>query len=127
MIEVEEGLPCDSAIVESTNTIQKAEFVYRESFYELQAERLGVVVQLRADALEAKLDEPDRVQGRAPHDSVQIDVANPYDAREISRMPDRDNLLRDINRLCSLVETFLNSHPGCDRDNLPSRSTCFML
>ena len=42
-------------------------------------------------------------------------------------MPDRDNLLRDINRLCSLVETFLNSHPGCDRDNLPSHSTCFML
>ena len=80
MIEVQEGLPCDSAIVKSTNKIQKAEFVYCkcfESFYELQAERLGVVIQLRADALEAKLDEPGRVQGRVPHDFVQIDVANP--------------------------------------------------
>jgi hypothetical protein len=80
VIKVQEGLPCGSAIVESTNTIQKAEFVYCkcfESLYELQAERLGVVVQLRADALKAKLDEPGQVQGRVPHDSVQIDVANP--------------------------------------------------
>ena len=55
---MQEGLSRDSAIVKSTNTIQKAEFVYRESLYELQAERLGVVVQLQADALKAKLDEP---------------------------------------------------------------------
>lgn len=42
-----------------------------------------------------------------------------YDAREISRMPDRDNPLRRVNRLCFLVETFLNSHSGFDRDDLP--------
>ncbi|WP_249113836.1 transposase [Atopobium sp. oral taxon 416] len=35
------------------------------------------MVQLRADALKAKLDGPGQVQGRVPHDSVQIDVANP--------------------------------------------------
>ena len=42
-----------------------------------------------------------------------------YDAREISRMPDRDNPLRSVNRLCFLLETFLNSHSGFDRDDLP--------
>lgn len=42
-----------------------------------------------------------------------------YDAREISRMPDRDNPLREVNRLCFLLETFLNSHSGFDRDDLP--------
>jgi hypothetical protein len=35
-------------------------------------------------------------------------------------MLDKDNLLRDINRLCSLVETFLDSHARFNRDNLPA-------
>ena len=34
-------------------------------------------------------------------------------------MPDRSNLLRSVNRLCFLLETFLNSHSGFDRDDLP--------
>jgi hypothetical protein len=42
-----------------------------------------------------------------------------YDARKISRMPDRDNPLREVNRLCFPLETFLNSHSGFDRDDLP--------
>ena len=42
-----------------------------------------------------------------------------YDAREISRMPDKENPLREVNRLCFLLETFLNSHSGFDRDDLP--------
>ena len=42
-----------------------------------------------------------------------------YDARAISRLPDRDNPLREVNRLCFLLETFLNSHSGFDRDDLP--------
>ncbi|MFC2647705.1 MAG: hypothetical protein ACFNZW_07045 [Coriobacteriaceae bacterium] len=42
-----------------------------------------------------------------------------YDAGEISRMPDRDNLLRSVNHLYFLLETFLNSHSGFDRYDLP--------
>ncbi|QUC04148.1 hypothetical protein [Atopobium sp. oral taxon 416] len=42
-----------------------------------------------------------------------------YDAGEISRMPDRDNPLRSVNRPCFLLETFLNSHSGFDRHDLP--------
>lgn len=42
-----------------------------------------------------------------------------HDAREMSRLPDRDNPLREVNRLCFLLETFLNSHSGFDRDDLP--------
>jgi len=42
-----------------------------------------------------------------------------YDAREISRMPDKENPLREVNHLCFLLETFLNSHSGFDRDDLP--------
>ncbi|MFC2647016.1 MAG: hypothetical protein ACFNZW_03510 [Coriobacteriaceae bacterium] len=50
---------------------------------------------------------------RLPWESVE------YDAREISRMPDKENPLREVNRLCFLLETFLNSHSGFDRDDLP--------
>lgn len=46
-------------------------------------------------------------------------VSVEHDARKISRMPDRDNPLREVNRLCFLLETFLNSHSGFDRDDLP--------
>ena len=42
-----------------------------------------------------------------------------YDAGEISRMPDKENPLREVNRLCFLLEIFLNSHSGFDRDDLP--------
>lgn len=42
-----------------------------------------------------------------------------HDARGISRLPDRDNPLREVNRLCFLLETFLNSHSGFDRADLP--------
>ena len=68
------GCPCDNAIVESTNKIQKAEFAYRkrfESLYELQAKLSDqVVVQLRVGTLKAKLDEPGQIQGKVPPDSV---------------------------------------------------------
>ena len=55
------------------------------------------MVQLRADALTAKLDEPGRVQGRVPHDSVQIDIANPTLPRQAPR------------------ETMINAYAGCER------------
>lgn len=44
-----------------------------------------------------------------------------HDAREISRLPDRGSPLREVNRLCFLVETFLNAHSGFDRGDLQRR------
>ena len=41
-----------------------------------------------------------------------------YDSREISRLDDKDNPLRDVNRLCFLLELFLNSHSGFGREKL---------
>jgi hypothetical protein len=41
-----------------------------------------------------------------------------YDSREICKLPDRDNPLRKVNRLCFLLKLFLNAHSGFDRDDL---------
>ena len=38
--------------------------------------------------------------------------------RTIKQLPDKDNPLRDVNRLCYQLELFLNSHSGFDRDDL---------
>ena len=34
------------------------------------------------------------------------------------RLPDKDNPMREVNRLCGLLKGFLNSHSGFDRDDL---------
>ena len=41
-----------------------------------------------------------------------------YNSKEISKLPDRENPLRRVNRLHFLLETFLNAHSGFDRDDL---------
>ena len=41
-----------------------------------------------------------------------------YNSKEVSKLPDKDNPLRDVNRLCFLLELFLNSHSGFGRDKL---------
>lgn len=41
-----------------------------------------------------------------------------YDSREIKRLPDRENPLRDVNRLCFLLRLFLDSHNGFDRSRI---------
>lgn len=41
-----------------------------------------------------------------------------YDAKEIKRLPDKDNPLREVNRLCFLLKLFLDSHAGFDRDDI---------
>jgi hypothetical protein len=50
---------------------------------------------------------------RLPLESIE------HDAREIPRLPDKENPLGEVNRLCFLLETFLSSHSGFDRDDLP--------
>ena len=42
-----------------------------------------------------------------------------YDSREIRDLPDKDNPLREVNRLCFLLKAFLDRHNGFDRENLP--------
>ena len=41
-----------------------------------------------------------------------------YNSEEISKLPDKDNPLRDVNRLCFLLELFPNSHSGFGREKL---------
>ncbi len=41
-----------------------------------------------------------------------------YSSKEISKLPDKDNPLHDVNRLCFLLELFLNSHSGFGRERL---------
>lgn len=41
-----------------------------------------------------------------------------HNSKLIKALPDKDNPLRDVNELCYLLELFLNSHSGFDRDDL---------
>ena len=41
-----------------------------------------------------------------------------YGSKEISKLPDKDDPLHDVNRLCFLLELFLNSHSGFGRERL---------
>lgn len=41
-----------------------------------------------------------------------------YNSKVISALPDRNNPMRQVDRLCFLLETFLNAHSGFDRDDL---------
>lgn len=41
-----------------------------------------------------------------------------YDSREMRGLPDRDNPLREVNRLCFLLRLFLDAHSGFDRGDI---------
>ena len=41
-----------------------------------------------------------------------------HNSKVIKLLPDKGNPLREVNRLCFLLELFLNSHSGFDRDDL---------
>jgi hypothetical protein len=41
-----------------------------------------------------------------------------HNSKLINMLSDKDNPLRKVNRLCFLLELFLNSHSGFDRDDL---------
>jgi hypothetical protein len=42
-------------------------------------------------------------------------VSEAYDSREIKRLPDEENPLWKVNRLCFLLRLFLDGHTGFDR------------
>lgn len=50
-----------------------------------------------------------------------------YNASEIKRLPDKDNPLREVNRLCFLLETFLDSHSGFERGDLQGYLNLFAV
>ena len=41
-----------------------------------------------------------------------------YDAKEIKKLPDKENPLREVNRLCFLLKLFLDAHSGFDRGDI---------
>lgn len=43
-----------------------------------------------------------------------------YDGNKLKKLDDRNNLLELINRIVCLLQTFLKSHPGFNRDELQS-------
>ena len=50
-----------------------------------------------------------------------------YDSREIKDLPDKDNPLREVNRLCFLLKAFLDRHNGFDRESLPDWLNLFYV
>ncbi|MBO7673740.1 MAG: hypothetical protein J6S63_01870, partial [Atopobiaceae bacterium] len=44
-------------------------------------------------------------------------VSEAHDSREIKRLPDKENPLWKVNRLCFLLRLFLDGHTGFDRSN----------
>jgi transposase-like protein len=45
-------------------------------------------------------------------------VSESYDSKKIRKLPDSQNPLGNVNRLCFLLKLFLDSHSGFDRDDL---------
>ena len=41
-----------------------------------------------------------------------------YNSRDLIRLDDKDNPLREVNHACALLKAFLRSHSGFDRDEL---------
>ena len=50
-----------------------------------------------------------------------------YDSKELKKLPDKDNPLREVNRLCFLLKLFLNSHSGFDRDDIEGYLNVFWV
>ena len=50
-----------------------------------------------------------------------------HNSKLIKMLPDKDNPLYGVNRLCFLLELFLNSHSGFDRDDLADYLNLFWV
>lgn len=52
-----------------------------------------------------------------------------YDSKEIIKLPDKENPLREINHICDLLKKFLKSHSGFNREDLPGYINlfCFIM
>jgi transposase-like protein len=54
-------------------------------------------------------------------------VSIAYDSKEICKLPDSKNPLREVNRLCFLLKLFLDSHSGFNRDDLDGYLDLFWI
>ena len=54
-------------------------------------------------------------------------VSEAYNSKEICKLPDQQNPLQEVNRLCFLLKLFLNSHSGFDRDDLEGYLNLFWV
>ena len=50
-----------------------------------------------------------------------------YDSRKLKGMPDNDNPLDRVNELCNLLQQFLSSHSGFDRDDIQDYLNLFSV
>ena len=50
-----------------------------------------------------------------------------HNSKLIRLLPDKENPLREVNRLCFLLELFLNSHSGFDREDLDGYLNLFWV
>lgn len=59
-------------------------------------------------------------------DKLELD-STVHNSKAIKLLPDKENPLREVNRLCFLLELFLNSHSGFDRDDLDGYLNLFWV
>lgn len=59
-------------------------------------------------------------------DKLGLDSAV-HNSKLIKLLPDKENPLREVNRLCFLLELFLNSHSGFDREDLDGYLNLFWV
>ena len=45
-------------------------------------------------------------------------IEESYDSRKLKGIPDNDNPLDRVNELCNLLQQFLSSHSGFNRDDI---------
>ena len=48
-----------------------------------------------------------------------------YNSKELAKLDDKDNPLKEVNNMCFLLKSFLNSHSGFNRDDLQNYLNLF--
>lgn len=54
-------------------------------------------------------------------------VSEAHNSKLLLKLPDKENPLREVNRLCFLIETFLNSHSGFKRTDITGYLNLFSV
>lgn len=54
-------------------------------------------------------------------------ISNVYETKETKKLEDKDNPMNRINHMCSALRSFLNSHPGFNRDELQDYLNLFVF
>lgn len=54
-------------------------------------------------------------------------ISNVYETKNTKKLEDKDNPMNRINHMCSALRSFLNSHPGFNRDELQDYLNLFVF